>query len=299
VKKQLHELVVTDVETFMFCISLENKPAMEANKILNADLLDLIFEDRNKDYGAYNLRKTYSKRILKALILTASIALIALLGSLLSKAFQSNRTGFRTTELTLQNIKEEPPKVDIPPPPLPKPIPPKVETARFTPPKIVKDDDVKDVIQENKQLEEKKIDVINQEGIKDDQIATPAQIDEGKQIIEVKKDDDDKPFEKVEIEAEFPGGPAAWKKFLEKNLRGDVASENGAPVGRYTIWVQFVVDREGNVNDVKALSNFGYGMEDEAIRVIKRGPKWKPAIQNGRNVKAYRKQPITFQIDEN
>jgi protein TonB len=269
---------------------------MEATKILNADLLDLIFEGRNKDYGAYNLRKTYGKRVLKALMLTASIALIALLSSMLSKAFQSNRTEFRSTVLTLRNFTEEPPKVDIPPPPS-KPVQPKVETARFTPPKIVRDQDVKDIIQENKQLDEKKIDVINQDGIKDEQIATPAQIDEGKQIIEVKKDDEDKLFEKVEIEAEFPGGPVAWKKFLEKNLRGDVPVENGAPAGRYTVWVQFVVDKEGNVSDVKALTNFGYGMEEEALRVIKKVPQWKPAIQNGRNVKAYRKQPITFQID--
>ncbi len=273
---------------------------MEANKILDADLLDLIFEDRNKDYGAYDLRKTYSKRILKALVFTASIALIALLGSLLSKAFESNRNGYKVTELTLQYIKEEKSQPDLPPPPLQKPLPPKVEMAKFTPPKIVKDEEVKEVIQENKQLEEKKIDVINQEGIKDDQIATPVRIDEGKQVIEEKKDDDDnRIFEKVEIEAEFPGGLAAWKKFLEKNLRGDVATENGAPAGQYTVWVQFVVDKEGNVSDVKALTNHGYGMEDEAVRVIKKGPQWKPAVQNGRNVKAYRRQPVIFQIDDN
>jgi protein TonB len=64
---------------------------MEANKILNADILDLIFEDRNKDYGAYELRKTYNKRIVKALVITASVALLALLGSLLAKAFNSGK----------------------------------------------------------------------------------------------------------------------------------------------------------------------------------------------------------------
>ena len=171
--------------------------------------------------------------------------------------------------------------------------------AKFTPPKIVKDEEVKEVIQENKELNEKKIDVQNQEGVKDDQIATPTQIDEGKQVIEEKKDDDEnKIFEKVEVEAAFPGGEGAWKKFLERNLRADVATENGAPAGSYTVWVQFVVDKEGNVSDVKALTNHGYGMEDEAVRVIKKGPQWKPAIQNGRQVKAYRKQPITFQIEE-
>jgi len=273
---------------------------MDANKILNADILDLIFEDRNKEYGAYDLRKTYNKRILKALIITASVALLALLGSLLAKAFTSKNSNVVQHEITLQEIKEEEKKPDIPPPPPPKPPPPpQVEMAKFTPPKIVKDEEVKEVIQENKELEDKKIDVVNQDGIKDDNIAAPSQIDEGKQVIEEKKEDDEnKIFEKVEVEASFPGGDGAWRKFLERNLRGDVASENGAPSGTYTVVVQFVVDKEGNVSDVKALTSHGYGMEDEAVRVIKKGPQWKPAIQNGRNVKAYRRQPITFQIEE-
>jgi periplasmic protein TonB len=272
---------------------------MEANKILSADILDLVFEDRNKDYGAYELRKTYNKRILKALIITASVALLALLGSFLAKAFTGGPSKVKVNEVTLQDIKEEQ-KPDIPPPPPPKPPPPpQVEMAKFTPPKIVKDEEVKEVIKENKELDSTKIAVTNQEGIKDEQIATPAQIDEGKQVIEEKKEDDEnKIFEKVEVEAAFPGGESAWRKFLERNLRADVATENGAPAGQYTVWVQFVVDKEGNVSDVKALTTHGYGMEDEAVRVIKKGPQWKPAIQNGRNVKAYRKQPITFQIEE-
>jgi protein TonB len=60
--------------------------------------------------------------------------------------------------------------------------------------------------------------------------------------------------------------------------------------------VQFVVDKEGNISDVKALTNHGYGMEQEAVRAIQKGPKWTPAVQNGRQVKAYRRQPITFQV---
>ena len=60
--------------------------------------------------------------------------------------------------------------------------------------------------------------------------------------------------------------------------------DNGAPEGTYTVYVQFVVDKEGNISDVKALTNHGYGMEEEAVRVIKKGPNWTPAIQNGRPV---------------
>src|SRR5688572_9070765 len=149
---------------------------MEANKILSADILDLVFEDRNKDYGAYQLRKTYNKRIRNALLITAAIALLALLGSILAKTLApSGPKKIKIDELTLQNIKEEEEKeIEPPPPPPPKPPdPPKIEMAKFTPPKIVEDQEVKEVIQENKELEEKKIDVINQEGLKDEGLATP------------------------------------------------------------------------------------------------------------------------------
>ena len=105
-------------------------------------------------------------------------------------------------------------------------------------------------------------------------------------------------FSRVEIDAAFPGGPLAWRKFLETNLRGETPVDKGAGPGNYTTIIQFIVDKDGNVSDVKPLTKLGYGMEEEAVRVIRKSGKWKPAIQNGREVKAYRKQPITFQIVE-
>lgn len=272
---------------------------MEANKILSADLLDIIFEDRNKDYGAYDLRKTYNRRIVRALIITGSIALLAFLGSVLASSIKSGPKKPKISEVTLQDIKQEEEKKVIPPPPPPKPEPPKVEMKQFTPPKIVKDEEVQKPPPEQQELKEAKIDVINQDGIKDLNIATPTQIDEGKKVIEEKKDDDEnKIFEKVEIEAQFPGGDAAWKRYLERNLSNFNPADNGAPAGTYTVYVQFVVDKDGNISDVRALTNYGYGMEDEAVKVIKKGPAWTAAIQNGRKVKAYRKQPITFVVQD-
>ena len=110
------------------------------------------------------------------------------------------------------------------------------------------------------------------------------------------EDDENKIWEKVEVEASFPGGEAKWHQYLERNCNAQVAADNGAPEGTYTTIVQFVVDKEGNISDVHPLTNFGFGMEQEAIRVIKKGPNWKPANQNGLLVKAYRKQPITFLV---
>ena len=271
---------------------------MEANKILSADILDLIFEDRNKDYGAYNLRKTYNRRITRALIITASVAVLAIGGSLLASNLKDNKDKkVKMQEVTLTEVKQEEKKIIPPPPPPPKVEPPKVEMKQFTPPVIKKDEEVEKPPPPQEELKDAKIDVVNQEGIKDENIATPVVIDEGKQIVgEKKEEDENKIFDKVEIEAKFPGGDGKWRQYLERNCNAQVATDNGAPEGTYTTVVQFVVDKEGNISDVKSMTNHGYGMEEEAMRVIKKGPKWEPAVQNGRQVKAYRKQPITFQV---
>ncbi|MBK7098962.1 MAG: energy transducer TonB [Sphingobacteriales bacterium] len=118
------------------------------------------------------------------------------------------------------------------------------------------------------------------------------------QDSKTKPDNESEIFTKVEIDASYPGGPSAWRTFLERNLKPEVGVDNGAAWSVYTVIVQFIVDKEGNMIDVKRLSINGHGMEQEAVRVIKNSGKWKPAIQNGREVKAYRRQPITFQIQE-
>jgi len=275
---------------------------MEANKILQSDLLDLVFEDRNKAYGAYELRKTYKRRLGIAMLVTLGLFVAAFGASFLSNSMTTTTDELEVKDVVLENIQQEEPEPEIPPPPPPpKQEPPKVEMTKFTPPIIVKDEEVKkeDIPPPVEKLEDTKIDIISQEGIKDVGIAVPV-VDEGKAVVAAPKDETnyDATFTKVEVEASFPGGASAWQKYVQRNVNGQVASDNGAPAGSYTVYVQFIVDKEGNISDVKALTNHGYGIEDEAIRAIKRGPKWTPAIQNGRNVKAYRKQPITFVVSE-
>lgn len=270
---------------------------MEVNKILSADILDIVFEGRNKDYGAYLLRRTYSERIRIALIITLATVAAVLLISFLTKQGEDDASRIKQTEMTIQEIKQEekePPPP--PPPPPPKQEPPKVEMKQFTPPIIKKDEEVEKPPPPQEELKEAKIDVVNQEGIKDEGIVQPV-VDGGTQIVE-EKVNDNMIFEKVEIEASFPGGEAKWRQYLERNLSSFNPADEGAPAGTYTTYVQFVVDKEGNISDVRALTNHGYGMEEAAIRVIKKGPKWNPAIQNQRQVKAYRKQPITFRVEE-
>lgn len=102
-------------------------------------------------------------------------------------------------------------------------------------------------------------------------------------------------FTKVEKEAFYPG---EWARFLMSNLNGAVPKNNGAQPGNYQAVVQFVVSRNGSVSDIKCIKDPGFGIAQEAIRVIKLSGKWNPAEQNHRKVKAYRKQPITFQVTQ-
>jgi beta-lactamase regulating signal transducer with metallopeptidase domain len=103
-------------------------------------------------------------------------------------------------------------------------------------------------------------------------------------------------YERVEIEASFPGGESAWKAFLENNLDENVAVKNKAKPGTYTVFIQFIVDKEGNTSGFKALTAHGYGMEEEALRVLRKVTKWHPALMNGKPVNAYRRQAVTFRI---
>lgn len=108
----------------------------------------------------------------------------------------------------------------------------------------------------------------------------------------------EKIFEKVESEPGFPGGNEKWKEYLQMNCKSTVATDNGAPEGKYTVLVQFMVDKEGNIGDIRPLTNHGYGMEPEVIRIITKGPKWIPAVQNGKKVRAYKKQAVTFEVSD-
>ena len=101
-----------------------------------------------------------------------------------------------------------------------------------------------------------------------------------------------------EMEASFPGGAAEFRKFLERNLNANTPIEHGAPKGIYTVIVKFRVAKDGTVSDIRPETNAGFGMEQEVVRLIRRSPSWTPAVQFGRIVNAYRRQPVTFVVEE-
>jgi protein TonB len=271
---------------------------MESNKILQADVLDILFEGKNKDYGAYELRKKYNKRITLALIIMACLAGGAVLATVLAKELQSKDSGkVIQREMVIQNVQDEPDQP--PPPPPPKtPPPPKVETAKFTPPVIKKDEEVPpEEIPPVQEMEKKAIGTENIKGKEDEGDVPLPPVDENKEIIEKPKEDPNQIFEKVEIEASVD--TKAWTRHLTNQLQRYIeeAASNGMEPGTYTVQVKFLVEKDGSIADVQALNDPGFGLAKGAVDVVKKGPTWRPGIQNGKPVRSYHTQPITFMIN--
>ena len=270
---------------------------MQTNQILSAPLLDIIFDGLNKDYGAYELRQHYIERIKKALWITITIAGLACCSVILGNKLKNSKPKYSIQEgPMLSDIKPiEDKKLPEPEKPVDKP---QVKTEIYNTIKIQDDDKVKNKPPTQDELDLAAIGDEKKGGIDDSGYIDepgPEKISKGTGIIDDKKTDPDETLTIVEIDAKYPGN---WKAFLERNLNGNIPLDNGAPAGHYSVVIQFVVDKEGNVSDITPLTSQGYGMEQEAVRVIKKATKWEPAFQNGTKVKAYRRQVIIFQVPE-
>ncbi|MEP7254599.1 MAG: M56 family metallopeptidase [Ferruginibacter sp.] len=104
-------------------------------------------------------------------------------------------------------------------------------------------------------------------------------------------------FTKTEVSPQFTGGDAAWRNYLQKNLNANTPLDEGWKSGKYTVIVKFIVHTDGTVTDVTTENYKSSKTAKECIRIITNAPKWLPAIQNGKNVNAYKRQPITFVIE--
>ena len=271
---------------------------METNKILTADILDIIFDGRNKQYGAYELRVSYNSRIKKALLLTGSFLLLIFLTSVFASMGKKPDLGYiSTTDMEMAALK---PDIPLPPPPIVKPVPAlPVNQIQYTTPIIV---DAKKFIDIDPIEEIPEGAAISSYTIKTDNnsplLQAPIDVQESNVIETPKEVDSKKVFIKVEQEAEFPGGISELSRYLQRTMEGFSAGENGAAPGKYQVIVRFIVSKDGSISDVQALTNFGYGLEELAVKSIKEGPKWIPALQNGQHVNAYRSQPVTFVVNE-
>ena len=276
---------------------------MEANKILSADLLDILFEGRNKEYGAYDLRKTYQQRLKRSLLIMFSFLLLVTGANFLLGFIKPAAGGIvEIKDLQLTKV-ESPPKQEIPPPviqPPPKAAEP-IKMKMFTNPLIVKEDPPEDEKPPvNSELDNVKIGTANTDGKEDDgTMVGPPGNDKGLLNEPKKAVVDDLPFTKVEIESEYPGGPQKWMRYLEKQFGApgfypEDAVEKGV---QGSVMIMFVVDVDGTVSNVTAVSGPAE-LQPSAIKAIRSSGKWIPAVQNGRKVKSYKRQAITFKISD-
>ena len=269
---------------------------MEANQILQSNLLDILFDGKNKSYGAYELRSAYNKRISMALGIMVSVVVVLAFTFFISKKLNAQVV---IVMPIVPDLYVEPiPDVVIPEPELPEPkaaVMPPVATVKVTRPEIVDD---KDVLQPPPELEEianARIDVKTVDGLEDIGMIAPAEVVTGTQIFagaDFKKENPDSLFISVEIDASFPGGNEAWSKYVSRAINKELDEFTDIDFGTCTI--QFIVDRNGNVSNVHALDMKGTKLAEIAVNSIRKGPKWIPAIQNGTHVNVLRKQPVTF-----
>lgn len=270
---------------------------MKPELILHADILDIIFEDRNKEYGAYILRRDYEARMKKAmLIVLGMVSIIFALDSFnFSSAGENKILDAVAPDIVLKSV-------DILEPDIPKPAElPKVKAASIpyaTP--VIVHQEIVDPIPELKVLAaDILIGIEKSEGPP----AISAQLPEnGKDKNALNNFPVEPPeernhiFERVEIMPEFPGGQAAFNRFLSKNLR--VPEDALEPGEKIKLLVRFIVGKQGELTNIEFLESHGEVFEQEIIRVMKKMPKWKPGQQNGENVAVYFKLPILFDSPE-
>ena len=268
---------------------------------------DLVFEGKNKDFGAYELRRESPKRHNIALIAVAVFIVLVLVANFLVNSVLADKEEDQPKEKKEQAVIAEIPedevmdeeevieKFDEPEPEVVEE--PVLETEKMTEILIVKDEDVKEPprSQDEAQTSDVAVGAVNQEGIKD-------ALDQKVMDTEVKVEPppppappaDDVVFTSVEQDPQFPGGQAALLKWVADHIKYPaVAQENGIQ-GRVT--VQFVVTKNGTVGQVKVVRGKDPDLDKEAIRVVKSLPKFTPGKMNGHPVNVWYTLPITFRL---
>lgn len=264
--------------------------------ILNQQWIDVVFKGRNKDYGAYELRKDNPRHTNKALIIGVAVFVFAIS----FKTILNKIEGFipkADEKVKITEVVLPPPPVDQtkkPPPPPPEPPKPKIDQVRFPPPVVKPDNEVQE--KEPPTQEELKVADPGQKDQKGDpnadiRIEEPVGNADVKQVVE---DNPNQIFQAVEQQPAFPGGDGGFGKYLGKAIHYPAVARENNVQGR--VILTFVVEKDGSLTDIKVLRGIGSGCDEEAIRALKASPKWKPGIQNGRPVRVQFSVPVAFSL---
>ncbi|MGG9971440.1 energy transducer TonB [Ferruginibacter sp. SUN002] len=267
---------------------------MKSELILKSDVLDILFEDRNKTYGAYILRKFYPNRIKYSLLIMFSTAIALSLFGFISneRAAKATYADKITTKLgsiaaDAEPLHKEPPKKE-------KKASVVVKQEKFTDKfEIVKDNKKTDKLPEdlaNSNIGNKNIDdKSNKGGLVGQNIDSVENSSSNKKIEE--KIDVNIPTENPDNPAIFPGGMSALREFLRKNLVNPSEMESGEEV---PVKVRFVVGFDGKLKELSIIESGGNSFDDEVLRVVKKMPQWTPGNLRGTNVSTYVTIPVKF-----
>lgn len=279
---------------------------METTKFLQKDFLDILFDTRNKDYGAYDHRVRYNKRVRNAVIGMSSIMMVVIGGYALGTLTAKDRDSLEPPKMAelpkmqeLDMPEDQPPV--IPPPPANTPPPAAAPTIKATIFKVTPDEDVRpeDEVPKNEDMQKNAIGVANIAGDPNgSDMGAPDGLVGGTNVVEAPRaaaKEEIRTF--VEQMPEFPGGEEALRKYLNNNTRyPQIAQDNGI---QGIVVVKFVVGKDGVISMVETQgAKKGAGLEEEALRVVRKMPKWKPGRQNGEYVPVYFNLPINFRMAE-
>jgi len=263
---------------------------MTNKEILQADFLDILFENRNKAYGAYALRKNYHLRLQWALGVSLSLVFLLLLADF------GNKTSGRIIDegkpdvvLSTVDIPKQKPKA---PEPAQQRKLPEVSQVKNTQIKIVPNDQViKPEVPTLKDLQIALTSTTNKAGISPDSTTIEVRIDKQNGNNGDKKNETNPEFLPTYSDARFPGGKGAFAEFLRKYL---VTPDDLEPGEKKAVLVRFMVDVDGTISKTEIVQSGGDKYDKEVIRVLHKMPKWMPALQNGIRVATYFTQPVIF-----
>lgn len=272
---------------------------MKSEQILTADLLDILFENRNKAYGAYSIRRAYPSHLKKAIAL-----MLLFVGALSLLALnQPSQRGMGHPPMRDTLTVDLTPYVE---PEKPKEKQPQERTVAAQPPTkpdfnpvIVPDKDLVNPVPDRTDPEIYNPGPVETSGTEGGESFVQAAIGPVTAITPVAPQPTAVEVPPVldysEIMPEFPGGMDAWIKYLQRMLR---VPDELAPGDRKTVRVKFVVNANGEVTDAVVIQSAGMQLDKEVLRVIGRMPKWKPGKQKGKPVAVYFTQPVTFTAPE-
>lgn len=274
---------------------------------------DIVFSNKNKEFGAYQLRAKSDKRHNMAVLYTLIglvIVLFLIFGYSKYSDYQAEKAALEAKEKAekmsqaiLEQVEETPEedeeieeqKFEQPEVVVPEEV---LATVQVTQIAIVDADKVKNEVMdmETQQEDNTARGVVNQEGSDDaDKFkAVQEQVVVKEPEPEVQKPKEEQIFIAVEQPAEFPGGMAALMRWLNNNMRYPEAAQQNDIQGRVT--VNFVVEKDGSIANVKIAKGVDKDLDREALRVVKKMPKWQPGKNNGVAVRSYFNLPVTFRL---